>query len=141
MSDIFGTDGGVIISANDSGELCFGDYASKEKKKADNFELNGDLYKVKTSSQMTKLEKNGSLLFEAIPGVKVYGFRVTEKTATFTAEGIGDTQITLELAPECEYKLYIDDVNAGSMHANLSGKVNFSTELSAAAKSVRVEKV
>ena len=36
---------------------------------------------------------------------------------------------TLELEADSEYTVYLDDVNAGKMKTNLSGKLSVSTEL------------
>ena len=47
----------------ENGKLNFGDYDLKEKSKKEDFEFNGDLYKVKTFKEITKLEKNGLLVY------------------------------------------------------------------------------
>ena len=44
-------------------------------------------------------------------------------------EAPDDVQITVELEPEIEYKVYVDDTNIGKMRSNLGGKINFSIEL------------
>ena len=44
-------------------------------------------------------------------------------------EAPDDVQITVELEPEKEYKVYVDDTNIGKMRSNLGGKINFSIEL------------
>ncbi len=41
----------------------------------------------------------------------------------------GDVQFTLELEPESEYRVMIDEVSAGAMRTNLSGKLSVSAEL------------
>ena len=43
--------------------------------------------------------------------------------------GNEDAQFTLELEADSEYTVYLDDVNAGKMKTNLSGKLSVSTEL------------
>ena len=40
-----------------------------------------------------------------------------------------EVQFTLELEPESEYEVFIDDVSAGKMNTNLSGKLSVSVEL------------
>ncbi len=130
-----------IIRVEPDESISFGDYLSKEKKKVNEFELKGDLYKVKTHDQITRLEKNANLLFESVPGSCIYNFAVTDKHISFMAEGRGDTKITLELEPECEYKIIIDDVNVGSTKSNLSGKIIFSVGLTDTPQSVKVDKV
>ena len=60
--------------------LSFGDYSLADKTKLDNFEFQGDLYKVKTFKEITKLEKNGMFAYESVPGTAVEKFRATEET-------------------------------------------------------------
>ena len=47
-----------LLRAEADGTLSFGDYTLGSKTKLDGFEFQGDLYKVKTFSEITKLEKN-----------------------------------------------------------------------------------
>ncbi len=121
--------------------LSFGNYSTREKQKVDGFEVGGDVYKVKTHDGITRLEKNAMLLFESVPGSAVHHFKMNEKAVAFAISGFEDTQITLELEPETEYKILIDQVNVGSMKSHFSGKVNFSIELKDALQNVVVEKV
>ena len=48
-----------LLKAEVDGTLSFGDYTLENKTKLDGFEFQGDLYKVKTFAEITKLEKNG----------------------------------------------------------------------------------
>ena len=105
------------------------------------FEVNGDLYYVKTYKDITKLEKNGKLLLEAVPGAAVMHFTQTEKSASFGVEALDDVQITMEMEAGKEYKVLIDDVNVGSVKANLAGKVIFSVDTKGSEKQVMLEKV
>jgi len=130
-----------LIREESDGSLSFGDYSLQEKGKVDSFEANGDVYKVKTYKDLTRLEKNGSLLLEAVPGMAVHNLKVSEKRTSFSAEGVEDTQITMELEPEKEYKILIDGVNVGSMKTNLSGKINFSVALASEPQEVKIEKM
>lgn len=130
-----------LIRQEDNGTLSFGNHLMDEKKKVLDFEVSGDLYKVKTYSEITKLEKNGKMLLEAVPGVTVHNFEMNEKGARFTVEGAEDAQITMEMEPETEYKILIDDVNVGKMKTNLAGKVNFSVELQNGTPAVAIEKI
>lgn len=118
-----------LIYVQDDGKLAFGDDTLAAKAKADGFEFGGDLYKVKTFQEITKLEQNGMFLYESVPGTKVTDFTVNEKELAFTAEGTTDTQIALGLEAEKEYKLYIDGINVGKMKTNLGGKLVFSMQL------------
>ena len=46
-----------LLRAENDGSLSFGDYTLSEKTKKDNYEFEGDIYKVKTFSEITKLER------------------------------------------------------------------------------------
>ncbi len=65
---------------------------------------------------------------------------VNEGVTSFSVEGVGDTQITLELEGGSEYTIYVDDVNLGKIKANIAGKINFSAELNSNPKAVKIEK-
>ena len=47
----------------------------------------------------------------------------------FFVEGTENTQVTVELEPDTEYKVIVDDVNLGNMKTNLGGKLSFSVDL------------
>ncbi len=123
-----------LIRKESNGTISFGNYELSEKSKVNDFEHNGDLYKVKTFKEITKLEKNGMIVYESVPGTSVTGLELTEREISFIVEGFEDSQITLELEAEKEYKIFIDDTNVGKMKTNLGGKLNFSVELSNTSK-------
>ncbi len=130
-----------LIYVQDNGKLAFGDYTLAAKAKADGFEFGGDLYKVKTFQEITKLERNGMFAYESVPGTDVTDFSANDKEVAFTVEGTTDTQVALGLEAEAEYKLYIDGTNTGKMKTNLGGKLVFSLPLAAGRGSeVRVVK-
>ena len=60
-----------LLRVENDGTLSFGDYTLTSKTKLENFEFQGDLYKVKTFAEITKLEKNGMLIYESVPGTAV----------------------------------------------------------------------
>ena len=130
-----------LIRQEENGTISFGNHLMDEKKKVLDFEVNGDLYNVKTFCEITKLEKNGNMLMETVPGATVHNFEMDEKGARFTVEGAEDAQITMELEPETEYKILIDDVNVGKMKSNLAGKVTFSVELQKGMPAVAIERI
>ena len=112
-----------LLRVEEDGTLSFGDFTLAQKTKLDNFEFEGDVYKVKTFSEITKLERNGMFVYESVPGTAV------EDEVAFTVSAKEDAQFTLELEPDCEYIVYVDDVNIGKMMTNLSGKLSVSAEL------------
>ena len=118
-----------LLRAEEYGTLSFGDYTLASKTKLDNYEFEGDLYKVKTFSEITKLEKNGMFVYESVPGSAVENFKETEKGVSFQVSAPEDVQFTLELEPESEYEVLIDGESAGKMTTNLSGKLSVSIEL------------
>ena len=48
-----------LIRIEDDGTISFGNYMLAAKSKLQDFEFQGDLYKVKTFGEITKLERNG----------------------------------------------------------------------------------
>lgn len=130
-----------LIRLEDDGSISFGNYLMDEKKKVLDFEVCGNLYKVKTYKDITKLEKNGKMLLEAVPGATVHNFVMDAKTVSFSVESSDDVQITMELEPEKEYKLTVDDVIVGKINSNIGGKVNFSLELRKNCSDVKIEKM
>lgn len=129
-----------LIRSEADGTLSFGDYTLDTKTKKDGFEFQGDLYKVKTFREITKLEKNGMFVYESVPGTAVEHFAVSENVVSFKVSGSGDAQITLELEADSEYKVYMNDVNVGDMSTNLSAKLSVSAELANESVEVRVVK-
>ena len=118
-----------LIRKEDNGSISFGDYTLSAKAKLDNFEYNGDIYKVKTFKEITKLERNGMFVYESVPGTSVEHFAESENGVSFTVEGTEDAQITLGLEEDTEYDVKINGEDAGRMRTNLGGKLNVSVEL------------
>lgn len=130
-----------LIRRENNGTISFGDYTLDAKSKLDNFEHDGDLYKVKTFKEITKLERNGMFVYESVPGTAVSELAVTDNGISFLVEGPEDAQITLELEDNAEYEIFIDEENAGKMKTNLGGKLSLSVELDADHQvAVKVEK-
>ncbi|HAG03917.1 MAG TPA: endosialidase [Lachnospiraceae bacterium] len=129
-----------IIKEND-GTLSFGDYKREDKLKVENFESEGDIYKVRTHKDVTRLSKNSGLLLETVPGATVHSLKVESKLTSFDIEGNGSTQITIELENDSNYAIYVDDVEIGHIKSNFSGKVSFSVELSENSQHVAVKKL
>ena len=57
-----------LIRTEADGGISFGDYELAAKAKKSDFEHRGDLYKVKTFKEITKLERNGLFVYESVPG-------------------------------------------------------------------------
>ncbi|TCK92457.1 hypothetical protein EDC19_2192 [Natranaerovirga hydrolytica] len=130
-----------LIRVETDGALSFGNYLLEEKKKVLDFEVDGDVYKLKTYNTITKLEKNGIFLYESVAGTTVHNFYMKENEVSFQVEGKNDAQITLELEAEQEYKLLLDDVNVGKIKTNLSGKINFSVDFEDKIRKIKIIKL
>lgn len=129
-----------LIKSEEDGTLSFGDYTLESKTKLDGFEHQGDLYKVKTFKEITKLERNGMFVYESVPGTAVEHLLVTEDSVTFKVSGPEDAQITLGLEADSDYTVYMNDVNVGDMTTNLSAKLILSAELDKENVSVKIVK-
>lgn len=129
-----------LIRAEADGTLSFGDYSLSAKAKLDNFEHQGDVYKVKTCQEITKLERNGMFVYESVPGTTVTGLNATDTGITFAVEGDEDAQVTVELESEAEYDITINDADAGKMKTNLGGKLSLSVELGEGPVAVSIQK-
>ena len=130
-----------LIRVENENGLSFGDYTLNAKKKVSDFEFHGDMYKVKTYRDITKLEKNELFVYESVPGTAVTELSVTDNGVSFSVEGPEDAQITLELEENAEYEIFIDGSNMGKMKTNLGGKLSLSVELDVVSQvAVKVEK-
>lgn len=127
-----------LIRCEADGTLSFGDYTLNAKTKKEDFEYQGDLYKVKTYNEITKLEKNGEFVYESVPGTAVENFKATEEEITFAVTGVASAMITVGAEADSDYVVYVNDVNIGDMKTGISAKVNISTELGEEKTMVRV---
>ena len=118
-----------LIRKEADGTLSFGSFDFDTKQKKSDFEYEGDLYKIKTFKEITKLERNGLFVYESVPGTAVTDLNVFDDGMTFKVEGPEDAQITVELEAEAQYEVYLDGASTGKMETNLGGKLSFSVEL------------
>ena len=118
-----------LLRSEANGTISFGNHKLLEKRKVENYEFAGDLYKVKTYNEITKLEKNGMFLYESVPGTSVLNLSELETKMEFVVEGDKNAQITVGLKEDTEYEVFIDDMSAGTMKTGLSGKLSISLEL------------
>ncbi len=118
-----------LIRSESDGTISFGDYTKAEKSKLDDFKHAGDVYKVKTFKEITKLERNGMFVYESVPGTSVERLSISEDGVAFQVEGAEDANITLELEPETEYDISVNGNDTGKMKTNLGGKLSLSVEL------------
>ena len=120
-----------IIRAEADGTLSFGNYIVTEKQKLNDFKFGGHIYKVKTSNELTRFERDDKMLLETVPGTAIHNFKLVGENVEFFAEGNGNTQFTVGLEPETEYNIVICGELAGTSNSGISSKINFGAELDA----------
>mgnify|MGYP001103328126 FL=1 len=130
-----------LLRSEQSGAISFGNHQLEQKAKVEDFEHAGDLLKVKTFREMTKLEKNGMFLYESVPGTSVLDFTEKENGVEFVVEGDEDAQIAVGLDDDTQYEVFVDGKSMGSMTTGLGGKLSLSVELASAGEvPVRIER-
>lgn len=118
-----------LLRSESDGAISFGNHKLTHKAKLEDFKHEGDLLKVKTYNEITKLEKNGMFLYESVPGTSVLCFKEQADGVEFTVIGDADAQITIGLTDETEYEVFVAGRNVGKMSTGLSGKLSLSVEL------------
>lgn len=118
-----------LIRTEEDGTISFGDYELDSKSKLSDYEHQGDMYKVKTFREITKLERNGMFVYESVPGTAVFNLSQDGSNMSFVVGGNEDAQITVELEADTVYEIFLDGNSIGCMKTNLGGKLSFSVEL------------
>lgn len=118
-----------LLRSETDGTFSFGNHKLAQKAKVEDFKHGGDLLKVKTYNEITKLEKNGMFLYESVPGTSVLNFKEQADGVEFTVTGDADAQITVGLSDNTEYEVFVADRNVGRMKTGMSGKLSLSVEL------------
>lgn len=120
-----------LIQIGEEGKISFGNHKLGAKTKLEISGAQGDMYKVKTFNEITKLEKNGSFLYESVPGTTVKDFSETAKEVSFTVSADQDAQITVGMQDDTEYEVFVEGDSTGIMKTGLGGKLSLSVELEA----------
>lgn len=123
-----------LIRTEADGTISFGNYELAQKSKVSDFENSGDLYKVKTFREITKLERNGMFVYESVPGSTVKSLKASAEEMVFTVEAPTDVQITVELEEDTNYQVFVDGKEIGEMKTNKGGKLVIGLELDSAEK-------
>lgn len=121
-----------LLRSENDGAISFGNHKLAHKEKVEDFKHEGDLLKVKTYNEITKLEKNGMFLYESVPGTSVMNFKEHVDGVEFTVTGDSDAQITVGLMDETEYEVFVSNKSVGKMKTGLGGKLSLSVELESA---------
>ena len=128
-----------LLRDEGNGAISFGNHKLSNKAKVEDFKHQGDLLKVKTYHEITKLEKNGMFLYESVPGTSVLNFKETDAGVEFVVEGDEDAQITVGLIDDTEYEVFVAGESVGTMKTGFGGKLSLSVELEGAGEvSVKV---
>ena len=96
-----------LIRVEADGSISFGDYELAVKTKLKDFNHQGDLYKVKTFQEITKLERNDLFVYESVPGTAVENFLVSADSVEFKVSGPEDAQITLGMVSVQEFRFVL----------------------------------
>lgn len=118
-----------VIRKENDGTISFGNYLLEQKTKVSDFENAGDIYKVKTFREITKLEKNEMFVYESVPGTAVSSLNQYAEGMSFQVEGEKDAQITVGLEGDKVYMIEVNGESIGTMKTNLSGKLSVNVEL------------
>ena len=118
-----------LIRNEENGAISFGDYTLDAKTKLEDFAAGGNLYKVKTFKELTKLEKDGMFVYESEPGTSVTNYKETNDGVSFTVCGNDDAMITVGLLEDTTYNVTVAGKSVGAIKTNLSGKLSVSVEL------------
>ena len=121
-----------LLRSEADGAISFGNHKLAQKAKVEDYEHAGDLLKVKTYSEITKLEKNGMFLYESVPGTSVLQFVEKVDGVEFIVEGDQDAQITIGLNDDAEYEVFVSGRSIGTMKTGIGGKLSMSVELESA---------
>lgn len=130
-----------IIKINDNNTLRFGNFEAIDKQKVADFDYNGRKLAVKTHKDITVLKADDSLVMETVPGSVVDNFNWTEEKVAFDIIGYKQTMITLGVAPDAEFKVYIDGVETETLRSKASGKISISVDIENVNRALVVEKI
>ncbi len=121
-----------LLRSETDGTISFGNHKLEKKAKVEDYQHAGDLLKVKTCKEITKLEKNGMFLYESVPGTSVLHFGEKEDGVEFIVEGDEDAQITIGLTDDRAYEVFVDGTSIGAIKTGFGGKLSLSVEIGAA---------
>lgn len=130
-----------LLRTEADGTISFGNYELDQKAKLSDYEHNGDLYKVKTFQEITKLERNGMMAYESVPGTAVHNFAVNGNGVSFVVAGPEHVQVTLGLEEDTDYQVTVGEEALGMVKSNKGGKLTLSLDIGEAGQvAVKIEK-
>lgn len=129
-----------LIKVGENGDISFGNYELPQKTKLIGFDVGGNLYDIRTFKEITKLNRDEALVYESIPGTAVHNFTIKDRIISFKVAGMAESQITMELSPDTDYNLFIDELKVGKIKSNLAGKITFSVDCRNTPKKVEIRR-
>ena len=76
------------------------------------------------------MKRNGTFVYESIPGTASKRFlRKQADEVSFFVDGKGQTQITLELESNKEYRVFVGDRDLGVSKTDVGGKITLDVDL------------
>ena len=119
----------ALIQTEQDGSISFGNFSLNEKSKKQDFEHQGDLYKVKTFYEITKLERSGMFAYESVPGSAVDHFTENDEGVSCRVEGYKTSQVTVQLEEETPYQIFENGELTAEITTNVSGKLAVNLDL------------
>ncbi len=119
----------ALIQTEQDGSISFGNFSLNEKSKEQDVEHQGDLYKVKTFYEITKLERNGMFVYESVPGTAVDHFTENDEGVSCRVEGYKTSQVTVQLEEETPYQIFENGELTAEITTNVSGKLAVNLDL------------
>ena len=119
----------ALSQTEQDGSISFGNFSLNEKSKKQDFEHQGDLYKVKTFYEITKLERNGMFVYESVPGTAVDHFTENDEGVSCRVEGYKTSQVTVQLEEETPYQIFENGELTAEITTNVSGKLAVNLDL------------
>ena len=119
----------ALIQTEQDGSISFGNFSLNEKSKKQDFEHQGDLYKVKTFYEITKLERNGMFVYESVPGTAVDHFTENDEGVSCRVEGYKTSQVAVQLEEETPYQIFENGELTAEITTNVSGKLAVNLDL------------
>ena len=119
----------ALNQTEQDGSISFGNFSLNEKSKKQDFEHQGDLYKVKTFYEITKLERNGMFVYESVPGTAVDHFTENDEGVSCRVEGYKTSQVTVQLEEETPYQIFENGELTAEITTNVSGKLAVNLDL------------
>ena len=131
----------ILIKIEDDNTLSFGNFSADTKQKLTDFMFEDNSYNIRAYKESMRLTKHQELLLETVPGANIHHFNKENLEVHFGITGFTNTNITIQLQADTIYRVTVGKDKLGSLNSGISGKINFSVDLTDGKEQVvRVEK-